>query len=323
MFNRIIVPLDGTRFAEAALAPARELARAFGSRILVVRALEPYGLPMAAVIWDEQAELERVDSADVYLQDVVRQLRLVGYDADMLLHISAPGAGIARAAELDRADLIVMATHLRWKVDPTGSASTTLQVLARSRVPILAWRVGAAFEQAGGPDVGERPPLLGRTESPIVVPLDGSRFAESALGTAELLARKFGLYLVLVRATERGVGPAAEAEAEREATDYVEQVRRQLEDRGIHSTTVVRKGSALGVIDMAWREYDASMIVMASHGRTGFMGTFLGSVAARIIEEVEAPVLVIRPDGEQAEQYTTDVWIRESTRIEHEQISDS
>ncbi len=296
MFNRIVVPLDGTRFAEAALAPARELARAFDSRILVTRALSPSGLPMAAVAWDEERELDRMDEADEYLRRIVDTLRDQGYKADLLLYLAEPGASIAKAAELDHADLILMTTHLRWKVVPSDGPSTTLGVLARSRTPILAWRAQEPLEPEGGPDVSARPALLRRSESPILVPLDGSRFAEGALAAAETLARTFGLYLVLVRAVEPAATRDAEQQDERTATEYLQGVRRAVERRGVRAELAVRRGTPLGVIDRLWRERDAGLIVLASHGRGGRTGTFLGSVAASLLEEVEAPTLVVRPD---------------------------
>lgn len=300
MFNRIVVPLDGTRFAEAALAPARELARAFDSRILVTRALSPSGLPMAAVAWDEARELDRLDEADEYLRRIVDTLRDQGYKADLLLRLAEPGAGIAKAAELDHADLILMTTHLRWKVVPSGGPSTTLGVLARSRTPILAWRAREPLEPEGGPDVSARPALLHRSESPILVPLDGSRFAEGALAAAETLARTFELYLVLVRAVEPAATLGATLDAEQQdehaATEYLKGVRRAVEQRGVRAEIAVRRGTPLGVIDRLWRERDAGLIVLASHGRGGRTGTFLGSVAASLLEEVEAPTLVVRPD---------------------------
>ena len=45
MFTRIIVPLDGTGFAEAALAPACELASVFHAKLIITRAVPPYGFP--------------------------------------------------------------------------------------------------------------------------------------------------------------------------------------------------------------------------------------------------------------------------------------
>src|SRR5262249_53654757 len=80
MFTRIVVPLDGTRFAEAALALARELAHAFHSQILVVRAVPPTPLPRMERSWDEQQEeVERLNEADAYLHGIVDELRAQGY----------------------------------------------------------------------------------------------------------------------------------------------------------------------------------------------------------------------------------------------------
>src|SRR5690348_4896660 len=181
MFKRIVVPLDGSRFAEAALAPARELARAAGASILLVRAVPPHSLPdiLPGFFTDtiggdgHQADVERANDADAYLHTMTDQLRRAGYDADMALAIAAPGAGIVEAAALDHADLIIMASHLRWKVPAATGASATLDVMVRSRVPLLAWRVNDSAEPEGGLDGDERLSVLARAESPLVVPLDG------------------------------------------------------------------------------------------------------------------------------------------------------
>lgn len=297
MFKRIVVPLDGSGFAAAALAPACELARAFGSRILLVRAVGPHGTPpgmLPGFFTDpiggdgHQADVERADDADAYLHAMTEQLRRDGYDADMALALAAPGAGIAEAAALDHADLIVMSAHLRWKVPATTGASATLDVLVRSRVPLLAWHAGGSAALEGGLDVGDHPPLLGRAESPLVVPLDGSPLAEAALPIAEALARAFGVYLVLVRAVNR-------PELEDEARRYLAGVSAAVEGRGVHVMPMTGVGDPFDVIERIWREQYGGTIVLASRGRLGVHGTFFGSLAARIIEELEAPVLVARP----------------------------
>ncbi len=296
MFKRIVVPLDGSRFAEAALAPARELARAGGARILLVRAVPPHGLPniLPGFYTDtiggdgHQADVERANDADAYLHTMTDQLRRAGYDADMALAIAAPGAGIVEAAALDHADLIIMASHLRWKVPATTGASATLDVMVRSRVPLLAWRVNDIAEPEGGPDGDERLSVLARAESPLVVPLDGSPLAEAALPTAEALASAFRLYLVLVRAVDR-------PERQDEARRYLADVSAVVEGRGTHVTAVTGVGDPFDVIERVWREQSGGAIVIASHGRLGAHGSFFGSLTARIIEELEAPVLVVRP----------------------------
>lgn len=299
MFERIIVPLDGSRFAEAALAPARELARAFGSRIVLVRAVPPHGLPSVlpglapsdAEADGAQVAIERADEADAYLHLVTDHLRQEGYDADMALALAAPGTAIAQVAALTHADLIVMAAHLRWKVPASQDISATLDLLVHSRVPLLAWRVSGIEEPEGGPDVADRPSLLARTESPVILALDGTPLAESAVPVAEALARALGLYIVLVRAVDL---PRQAAEAH----GYLLSIQAGLDQRGIPAVSKTAAGDPLEVIETAWRENAGGLIVMTSRGRLGPHGTFFGSLAARMLEEVEAPVLVLRPQDD-------------------------
>src|SRR5262249_18127373 len=199
--------------------------------------------------------------------------------------------GIAQAAELDHADVIVMAAHRRWKMDPLGQASTTLKVLAltaKTQTPLLAWRAAGAFETGGRPEeAGLHLAPFGRSACPIVVPLDGSQLAECALEAAETLARTFDRALVLTRAIRPATRPEVEREQERLATDYLQRVRRTLAQRGTPRVVIApRHGIPLDVIDRVRHEFDGGLIVFASHERGGFGGTLLGSTAARLIEEV-------------------------------------
>lgn len=319
MFDRIIVPLDGSRFAEAALDPGRELASLFHSRILLTRAIKPFGEP--AVAFDNEGvelQLERLGEADAYLHEMVERLRAEGYDADFSLFIAEPGASITKMAELGHADLIVMNTRLRWKVDPNSRnpSSVTLRVLRRTHTPLLSYHLSEmkpADDQAEASWSASRIiPQLVRPDEPIVVPLDGSTFAEQALPVAESLARAFGSYLVLVRAippTDTSVTDAESVDAlhvhivkEREARDYLARVRASVEAQGVAVTTSVEDGTPIVVIEHVWREQGAGLIVLASRGCDGHHGTLIGSVAAAILEELEAPVLVIQPSGVPVDQ---------------------
>jgi nucleotide-binding universal stress UspA family protein len=312
MFDRIIVPLNGSAFAEAALVPARELATRFGSTLLLTSAVEPLGLPPVHIAGAPQdTREEELQEADTYLREQVEKLRRDGFAADMALAVANAGAAIAGAAELTKADLVVMATRMAWTLPTLGQhrTSVTLDLLARSQVPILSChlvRGSTALPSLAGPDL------------PIVVPLDGSAFAEQALDTAEALARAFGSYLVLVRAVPGAEGGAVADEAGstvpglREAREYLAQLGVKLQSKGISVATSAEVGIAINVIEHAWREHGAGLVVMASHGQSGnrarqdgrvaansglpSSGPLVGSVAAEILEELEVPALVIQPD---------------------------
>jgi nucleotide-binding universal stress UspA family protein len=317
MFRCILVPLDGTSFAEAALTPARELADLFGARLLVTRAVAPPHPPTRARGVDTQFDVERLDDADAYVHGVVNTLRAAGYDADLVVYGAEPDAGIARVVALDEVDLVVMAAHPRWQSGTLDHTSTTLRLLDRSSVPILVWHAAPAAESRNLLDMRPRQTLLSRHGGPILVPLDGSSFAEKALPVAEALARGCGSAMLLVRAVSRYTHPAADSSAGPPAAShdpaddaataaylarghaarvYLKQLRAAIALRGISTITAVRDGAPFAVIKRTWQEYNANLIVMASHHQSWFMGRFLSSTAASIIETLDAPVLVLRPD---------------------------
>ena len=315
MFNRIVVPLDGSAFAEAALIPARELAARFGSKLLLTTAVEPLGLPpvRTAARPDTDDSAGDLEEADSYLRQHVEKLQKDGFTADKALYIADAGAAIAGAAELSNADLVVIATRMGWTLPTEGPhhSSVTLNVLARSRVPILSCHLLPSETPASGSEgAAEHPRLvqLAGPDLPIVVPLDGSPFAEQALPTAQALAQAFGAYLVLVRAVAPAPeSPQPEVQEQREARDYLARVRSDLEAQGITVTTNAEIGVAINVIEHTWREQGAGLLVMASHGQTrhrapepaasgiSLPAPMLGSVAAEILEELEVPTLVIQP----------------------------
>lgn len=292
MFSRLVVPLDGSSFAESALGPARMLAKAFGSALLVVRAEPCTGLPFVAQTGELQGEWELLDEADAYLNRVVSQLRSEGFKADLTLFISEAGSSIARAAELSHADAIVMMSHLRWMLPEHARPSTTLSVLARSHVPVFVCRTVAAAPNGTATSATDE---IAGSDMPIIVPLDGSRLAEAALPYATALARAFDSYLVLTQVVEP-LTPDNAAEA-REAADYLQAVQEEIAQAGGRAVAVVQHGTPITGIEAVWRESNGGLIVIATHGWSGPSRTSLGSVTAWMIEELEAPMLAIHPQG--------------------------
>jgi nucleotide-binding universal stress UspA family protein len=139
----------------------------------------------------------------------------------------------------------------------------------------------------------------------ILVPLDGSALAESALPVAAQLTRALGGALILFRAYD--VPPTdvplsvIEAQA-RQADTYLAEVVLRPDLVGLRVETRTLGGAAArGILD-AVQEYQADLLVMSSHGRSGFTRLALGSVAEHVIRHAPVPVLVLhRPrEGEPA-----------------------
>lgn len=153
MFETVIVPLDGSELAEAALEPAREISEKFGSLLLLVRSIEPIshliatqppGLldsPAAAEanieMLEEVVNAER-EEAVAYLEAV--RGRLSGR-VEYVVVEGDPGAGIADVAEKRNGSLIVMSSHGRGGLGRVIFGSVADAVLRNSHVPVMLIRL--------------------------------------------------------------------------------------------------------------------------------------------------------------------------------------
>jgi nucleotide-binding universal stress UspA family protein len=144
----------------------------------------------------------------------------------------------------------------------------------------------------------------------IIVPLDGSKLAESALPEAEKLAAMSNGDLVLVRVVDYSSrdrfgdfgllyeyeAMARALEEERElATAYLTDVSSRLSAGGYTVSTQLVDGiAAKAIVGIA---QPGDVIVMATHGRTGMRRWFIGSIAEEVLRHSSVPVLLVRaPD---------------------------
>ncbi len=166
-YRTILVPLDGSTVAEAALPPAQELARATGATlVLVASVLEPElalvavgGLPDVlapsgngvAPSWMAAAEQAAAPDLERYLTGMAQRLEANGYPVEKRLTYGPAAPAILHLSEEVDADLIVMSTHGRGGLERLLLGSVAMQVLQAARRPILLVREGhaGAPEQAG------------------------------------------------------------------------------------------------------------------------------------------------------------------------------
>lgn len=136
----------------------------------------------------------------------------------------------------------------------------------------------------------------------ILIPLDGSALAESAIAKATEVAGNDAT-LMLLRAAEAhtlpGVDPTnSQVEIVREAEEYLAGVAARLKAQGIARVeTSVWYGSAASAIVEAARLRKADMIVMSTHGRSGLGRFILGSVAECVLRGTTTPILLLRAPG--------------------------
>jgi nucleotide-binding universal stress UspA family protein len=137
----------------------------------------------------------------------------------------------------------------------------------------------------------------------LLVPLDRSSLAEQAIGQAASLARESGASIDLVLVHEpfpfAGYADLPWENDTNVEHKYLEAVAAELE-AGAHvsATSTVLRGAPAETIIRRARDVGADLIVMTSHGRTGFSRTWLGSVADAVMRKSAVPVVILRPDRE-------------------------
>lgn len=157
MFTKILVPLDGTKDAEAALAPAAEIARRFESAVILVEVTPGYGAMVGATAAESfgasgsvnalaEAEIAKEAVASAYL-DIVR----TNFGTPLWQTVVAEGGSanaiVEKVAE-SGADLIVMATHARSGLKRFFLGSVAEDVIRHAGIPVLVVHSDVAAEDA-------------------------------------------------------------------------------------------------------------------------------------------------------------------------------
>jgi len=152
----------------------------------------------------------------------------------------------------------------------------------------------------------------------ILVPLDGSLFAEAALPKAvELIRHNSRATLILLRAAEAttclGVDPTdAQVRVVHEAEEYLETVAARLREDGVFKVkTSVWYGAPAWAILEAARMTNPDLIMMGTHGRSGIGRLIVGSVAESVLRATRTPLFLIRVDGTRMETPVGQVPARE------------
>ena len=288
MYNKILVPLDGSKLAEQVLPYARLLADAYGAVMTLLMVADPNARPPFSM---RQAAGDYLKYMAASLQPLsVKSVEKIGRPAEVIVDSAKEGADC----------LIAMATHgvtglRRWFMGSVAS-----KVAQSAANPLLLIR-----------PVEDGLPPASITLKQVIVPLDGSGLAEKVLPHVASLARKLKLEVLLVRAYELPLdayvvangmidqGPAQfHRELRAECERYLEGKVAGLRADGYDpvSATILEGDAAHEIVDLT-AATPQSLIAMSTHGRSGVGRWVLGSVAEKIVQHSRAPVLLIRPNG--------------------------
>jgi nucleotide-binding universal stress UspA family protein len=288
----IVLPLDGSSLSEGALPCAEAFARATGASLLLITVWEGIDTSLSR----ERELLERVFSKEEhdhreYLSRVAQGLEQSGLHVETEFLIGQPADEILRVVGEREPRLLVLATHGRSGLSRWRYGSVASRLVREAPVPTVV----------AGPNVLEqqRPRAIRR----ILLPLDGSPFAEAALPVAEELAASFDAELVLARVLDPfgyyGIPDLDVAQLDRAlsaaAEEYLQKVRERIRGKRPVEVYLQSGTAAEALIDLVDGQ-NIDLVVMTSHTRAGFARAMLGSVADRMLQ-CNAPVLLVRPEA--------------------------
>jgi nucleotide-binding universal stress UspA family protein len=282
----VLLPLDGSALALRAVPYAARIAKLSGCPLVLVRAVAPSGnrfVPRTeAPRLRARGELE-VLAERLRGDGLAVEARVVAADAVTAIVDTACPIGVG---------IIVMSSHGRGGPGRSLYGSVADGVIRRARVPVLIVPPFAATDWRHD------------APSPILVPLDGSPLAESALRPASELADVLGASLHLLRvvwpphhaAYEYLIGDPDDSALIPEATTYLEEVAAHLGTPGRQVEVQATIGLPQLTIAHVAAKTGAGVIAMATHGRGGLRRALLGSIAIATLQRTEVPVLLVRPD---------------------------
>jgi nucleotide-binding universal stress UspA family protein len=144
MYERVLIPLDGSELGEAILPFAEKIAGPLDAEVVLVRVVEPLSAveAMAApgVVTPDTFPLREME-AKRYLTDVEKRLTGKGLRVRARIQIGSPAEEIVAAAATVGADLIAMTTHGRSDLTRVLFGSVAEAVLRASPVPVLMIRM--------------------------------------------------------------------------------------------------------------------------------------------------------------------------------------
>jgi nucleotide-binding universal stress UspA family protein len=321
MAKKILIGLDGSSLAEAALPYVDLFARASHASVVLVRVVQidemPSETPEEPVpdqalpttpsgrgFSSDIAQGQRAQSeAEHYLHAIVEQMGKNGVVAEAVVAVGDPATVLLEEAQLGDAEMIFLSTHGRSGLGRWIYGSVADAVMRRANVPVLLVPPACRLNWP-------------RDRTPrILVPLDGSLLAREALDPAAHLALTLGAELMLLRVIEplvyayvatSDMTPYIVRDLEIEAVTAraeLADVAAELRARGLVVHERVLHDEVAPTIAGIAQEDRVDLIVIASHGTGGVTRLLLGSVATGVVQRASVPILVVRPAAARAAQY--------------------
>lgn len=277
-YNRILVAVDGSEPSLHALQEAFKLS----SNWVTVVAVTPFfegdlrllGMPKSGRLIREPCETALAQAEEMAAE--------AGALIRPVCEHGIPDERIVKLAELGSRDLIVMGARGHSMLENLLVGSVSRRVIGFTSKDILVVPIKG---------------MVGWER--ILLAIDGSPRSRAAADRALELSQIYGSELLVVSVQDfpaaiRGLTPKERLALLKICKDHVIDVVKRAEALGIKSEGIIMEGTAYSAIADLAQEYEANLIVMGSHGKSGLMRLLMGRVTERVIGQAPCPVLVVK-----------------------------
>ena len=296
MFKHILVPLDGSKLAEAAIPPAVSLTRKLTAPVTLLHIMEK-DAPQEV---HNDRHITQADEASGYLEDIVKREFPAEGQVNWHVH-TAPvkdvSASIVKHAMTEfQPDLIVMCTHGRSGVRELLYGSIAQQVVAQGMTPLLLIKPGIDAATSFKLDK-------------IIVPLDSGPVHDDSLPVTQELASAYGSNIHLLTVIPTFTTVAGEAAAagtllpattsallDIEVENAEEDLRAhlsELKQGGFRASAEVARGDPATQILNISEKLNADLIALTTHRKAGAAAFWARSVAPNVARRARVPILLI------------------------------
>lgn len=284
MFDKLLIPVDGSDSARRAAKCGLELAVRYDARVDLLHVMKEGIL--------NRVSEDRIEEHGNSLLEEVLELDIDGTPSiETHLTTGNPSKVISEHVAENDIDLVVMGRRGRTGVREQLVGTVTERVLRGVEAPVLTVTGGQIREETG------------REYEDVLLPTDGSEVAERAAPYGADLARRTGrtLHLVTVVDVKAEAGPFDAGgisdeyikRLERDGQDTLDRFAEQIDTADIDLRSSLIKGTPATEIATYVDENDIDLVVMASEGETNLVGQYVGSTTRKVLRTVEKPVLVI------------------------------
>ncbi len=304
MYKRMLVPLDGSELSEVVFEYAKEIAIRLGMDLILLNVCIPEEsdlAPMHRAYVTDAAEIVNSQSQDAPMTRSRGKIPKVRGE----MVFGEPAEEILNYARSHNIDAVLMVTHCHSGAGCWILGNVTTKVVSKSSVPV--WLVP---EGIAGEIIYDEWPA-----KKILVPLDGSEYAESVLPHVEALAKQWGaglVEIVLLRVCGIPLNPSIYEgskvhevwrehawreimEREQTAKEYLAEIENRLTSNGLKVQTEVLAGKPANEIIGYIQHNPFNLIVMSTYGQSGIMQWAHGSVTDKVIRAVSSPVFLVKP----------------------------